>query len=100
MPEEIVPIKIEIKKIPPNVAIKRTPRNAHPSSPPIVPESNVAIKLCQDPSMKPNFSASGSGVLFIPNTKIRSPKINTINKEIMASHLITPAGPADIVFSK
>ncbi len=101
MPEEMVPIKIEIKNKLPNVVIKRTARNAHTGpSPTIAPGSMVDISICQEPSIKPKPSAPGSSELVIPKINIIAPKLNTKNKEKMASHLITPIGPEAIVFSK
>ena len=93
-------MSIEIKKIPHNVATKRTDLKAQPSSPPIVPLSNVAIKLCQAPSINPNLSACGSGELLIPKITIETPSKTTINNDEIANHFITPPGPDDMVFSK
>jgi hypothetical protein len=43
-------------------------------------------------------SASGSSLM--PKTSIRTPKNKMEAREINPSHLITPNGPEEIVFSK
>jgi hypothetical protein len=65
----------------------------------MVPESRVAIRLFHTPSMNPReVSASGSSLM--PKTIIRTPKNKMEAREINPSHLITPTGPEEIVFSK
>ena len=85
-------------KIPRIVAANRTIRNNQPSSPPIVPESKVAIKLCQDPSINP-IPSLPSGLSEIPKIRINKPNNKTVNNDINANHLITLVGPLDIVCS-
>jgi hypothetical protein len=65
----------------------------------MVPGSRVAIRLFHTPSTKP-IEVSASGSSLIPKTMIRTPKNKIAAKEINPNHLITPIGPAAMVFSK
>ena len=73
-----------------------TARKPQPTSPPIVPESSVRIRLCQKPSIKPSDSPS-SGAIWV-TFRIVAANVTT-RKEITASQPIKDTVPRDKLLS-